>query len=57
MSKIKVCEKCGKRSIPGLIGAVGYCPYHWAIGVWGKAWADTCYPQGPHDYVKTKVKA
>lgn len=36
---------CGLRSVAGLIPGAGKCPYHWAAGVWGEAWADKCYPE------------
>ncbi len=35
---------CPFSSIPGLTAGNGACPYHWAHFVWGKAWADQCYP-------------
>lgn len=39
-----VQRPCPFRSISGLRRGQGLCPYHWAVGVWGKAWADQCFP-------------
>lgn len=38
---------CPYTSIPGLRRGQGKCPYHWALLVWGPAWADACYPNHP----------
>ena len=38
--KKQKCTNCEKTSIPGLKPGRGKCPYHWAAGVWGVAWAD-----------------
>lgn len=35
---------CGRWSVPGLVHGSGKCPYHWAAGAWGEAWAKSCYP-------------
>lgn len=35
------CTICGKPGIPGLIRGAGKCQYHWAVGVWGKEYADS----------------
>lgn len=35
---------CPFKSVSGLQQGRGLCPYHWAVAIWGKAWADQCYP-------------
>lgn len=41
----KCCEpRCPFASVAGLTRGQGRCPYHWAVGNWGKAWADQSLP-------------
>lgn len=46
MTRLKPCTVpgCTHRSVPGLNAGSGFCPYHWAVEKWGRAWADRCYP-------------
>ena len=43
LAKNNPCTICGKPGIPGLIRGAGKCQYHWAAGVWGKAYADSVH--------------
>ena len=43
LAKNNPCTICGKPGIPGIIRGAGKCQYHWAAGVWGKAYADSLY--------------
>lgn len=38
---------CSYTSVSGLRKGRGRCPYHWAEGVWGHAWASRRYPLHP----------
>lgn len=40
-------RKCPWRSVPGLHKGEGKCPYHWAVGCWGRAYADSIYQGAP----------
>lgn len=35
------CTECGLPGIPGLVAGAGKCQYHWNVGQYGQAWADT----------------
>jgi hypothetical protein len=37
------CVHCWRRSLPGMTKGRGLCPYHWAVWVWGRAWADSIF--------------
>ena len=41
------CSICGQPGIPGLVRGQGKCSYHWAVGNWGKAWADRVHGDKP----------
>lgn len=36
---------CLFKSIAGMVHGHGLCPYHYAADMWGKEWADRCYPK------------
>jgi hypothetical protein len=35
---------CPFRSVSILKIHQGHCPYHWAVRIWGRAWADKVFP-------------